>query len=301
MCFSKKILAGAAAVLISFSSFAASGTVAKVILEGLSTESRAALSKMGLREGAQSELLRSLEIAVTGLNKGAKLASEEALRKLFSGNDDLLKILAKDFDKISDRELAKLNNTLADQANRLKAGSAYIACSSCVDAELSKLGITVLAREAGASTGKILSEAPRGAALQKDILARVRSLKIPGVSQESIAKLSDTEKAQLFVALKKTSGGSKTEQGLGKAIQKFSTSSGDSYLEPKIWLLLSEDLGEQDMERMATLLNRISTEEPASGSKRVQNLRQWFESNADTPELKEALDNLKAKNCWGIF
>jgi len=296
-----KILSGFLILGFSFSAWSASVSLGKIIAEGLTAEGKEALTKMGLGAAAQSELMKSLDIAVSALNKGTKPASEEALKKLFAGQPALAAVLGKNMDQLTTKELADFNAALAGRANSLKIGQAYVAASSCLDPELVKIGIHMISREVGDSTGKILAAAPKDRALQSAISAFLRKLKIAGVNDEALSLLRDHEKKLLYAALKKTAEGSKEEKALGEAIKKFSASNNESYLEPKMWLLMTEELGTSDMERMASLINRVSAEAPASEADRIKNLRDWFESNADTDELKLALNNLKEKNCWGIF
>lgn len=295
------LIAGA----LSLTSFTVSAAPVVDLIKGGTKGLEKLISKVGISSGTDAaiQLQASLELTLRAFNRGKLPSSSHELNNAFQFDAKIMRLLTKDSEEFSQKDLVHLVNRLSVEAEK-KAKGPFMMCGACVTDELSKLGIVAISQKVSRSTSRILRSVPKSATeLNKRITRMGGVLNIPHIDV-IVNSIPDVDKRRFYVALSKMSAGNKKEKALGQALRNFNNVGNKSYFHTnRLYTLMTDELGSADMAYWTKTLNKISKEKPIDPERgRVANLEKWFLKKADEdPSLREPLEKLKKKNCWKIF
>ncbi len=261
---------------------------------------------------SRAEIIRSLGGEGEVLSGGVLYQRLAGLR--VEGNRDLatqkamLKLLASDESKLSQKQLGALFNQMIYLSNRYgSSAGAVLVCSQCVDTELARSGIHfALGTIVEPSNKKVLSLVPNRPSDLKRFLAR----ELKGAGLGDYSKVSskfvmpqEERSLALFLAMRNSQDQSSRE--LFSQIIKLSTdkksgkvnlfNEADSH---KLWKVFSDDPNSAEKKSWVALLKEVESNR-AEGESVESAFYGVLEKRARSDEsLADELEILKEKNCY---
>lgn len=261
---------------------------------------------------SRAEVLRSLGGEGEILSGGVLYQRMAALK--VEGNRDsqiqkqMLKLLASDDSKLSQKQMGSLFNQMIYLSNRYgSSAGAVLVCSQCVDTELARSGIHfALGAIVEPSNKKVLSLVPNRPSDLKRYLAR--ELKGAGLGDYSkvsskFVKPEEERSLALFLAMRNSSD--QASRDLYTQIIKLSTDkkSGKANLfnsvdTHKLWKIFSDDPNSAEKKSWVSLLKEVESNR-AEGESLESAFYGVLEKRASKDEsLADELEVLKEKNCY---
>lgn len=281
------------------------------------------LTKNGI-EGAVNAQVRSyVKNSILSLTAGGAMPSGRDLMKVINGLSDsaddrvikrnLMKLLAKDSDSVSKKDVVEAVNNLIYLANRHGvSGSVVLACSECVNNALFSHGFKFTLEEVSQASVRQLLESnviPR----DPRTLSRYISDKMSRLGYGNFTKASadlvgpEEEKAlAIFLALaEKGSPATKSQREFIDAVIAISTSpSGEvKLLDPanphKFWKFLnSNENTDSVLNGYASLLRETAEEGKSSASKKEAFYTVLQRNAGNDPEAAERVNDIRLKDCF---
>jgi hypothetical protein len=225
--------------------------------------------------------------------------------------DELAALALKEVSELTAREQGELTSALALAAEKAKGGSVFAACSGCVDSELKKIGLFVVARVLKPIEANFYRSLPTEyRAIEGRIQSNVSKLASKGikirVNAAGIKKLNLTEQQGLIMALERGLNGDADQKAFFKALAAFSKEGNEAdLLATRLWTLLTP-LPDSDKFVSVDALSQITKQlEDATKAKttvrdRNKLLSEWFDDVAAKRGMAAERAEMKAKNCFGI-
>ena len=275
------------------------------------------LSQAGLRGQSVSQVERLVRLALENL-AGTKNPTREdllfALGLSEQGDDalkrQLLTIFSKSELEMTRKDVIDAVNGLILMANRYGFNSSVLmACSTCVNDNLSKVGIRFTYEEiSNPKISFILKNVIP--ANSRELLRFIRkgltrnSLSFKSRQSFKMLKRSEEKNFALFLAISQY--GDSSQRKLFNSIKKYSTRP-DGQIEifdeengHKLWKLFGHDLSEKEYKGLGDLIDSVSEEANKKGevNKKSAFYRYFKRKAEDDPSLKGHYETLKRKNCF---
>lgn len=281
------------------------------------------LTKNGIEGAANAQVRSYVRNSILSLTAGGNMPTGKGLMEIINGLSDsaddrvikrnLMKLLAKDSDDVSKKDVVDAVNNLIYLANRHGVrGSMVLACSECVNNALFTHGFKFTLEEVSQSSVRQLLESnviprdPRG-------LSRFISDKMNRLGYGSFNKASsnlvapEEEKAlAIFLALaEKGSPATKAQRDFIDSVVAVSTTPGGDVklLNPenphKFWKLFDDNENTDSvLAGYSSLLKETAEEGKTTASKKDAFYNVLQRNAGNDPEATERVNAIRLKNCF---